>query len=163
MYDYFSKGHRYETELSFVITTYCMLACMFLTDINLTNYDVTRVSGMLRFPPRPFWIKTPESWDLAAAHLVGRRRLQVRVCPVTETSPVWLGFVEQRNVVCCRRLETVTHVVVSFSDPRQQTRYLLLKLPPLAVYFLHHKLFSNYSANYRCGHSLHTYPYKTPK
>lgn len=51
MYDYFSKGHRYETELSFVITTYCMLACMFLTDIKLTNYDVTHVSGMFRSPP----------------------------------------------------------------------------------------------------------------
>lgn len=28
-----------------------MLACMFLTDINLTNYDVTHVSGMFRSPP----------------------------------------------------------------------------------------------------------------
>lgn len=57
MYDYFSKGHRYDTELSFVITTYCMLACMFLTDINLTNYDVTHVSSMLRSPPGPFRLK----------------------------------------------------------------------------------------------------------
>lgn len=58
MYDYFSKGHRYETELSFVITTYWMLACMFLTDINVKNYDVTHVSGMLRSPPPgPFGLK----------------------------------------------------------------------------------------------------------
>lgn len=54
MYDYFSKGHGHETELSFVITTYCMLPCMFLTDVNLTNFDVIHVSDI---SPPLFWIK----------------------------------------------------------------------------------------------------------
>lgn len=45
-------------------------------------------------------------------YLIWRRRLLVRICPVTETSPVRLGFMQQGDIIRRWRLQTITHLLL---------------------------------------------------
>lgn len=58
---------------------------------------------------------------MAITHLIRRRRLQVWICPVTETRSVWLGFMKQGDIVRCRGLETVAHIFFA-PDPVRSVR-----------------------------------------
>lgn len=68
---------------------------------------------------------------MAITHLIRRRRLQVRICAVTETRSVRLGLMKQGDVVRCRGLETVAHVFGA-PDPLRpgRNRIFVAKVAP---------------------------------
>lgn len=119
----FIRGYRHDTDRHKHITD-CMLIFRFLHD-----YSYDHCVSQKHFS----WINL-EVVLAAVSHLVRRGWLQVWICPVPETRPVWLGFMKQRDVVRRRRLETVAHIFASpvRSCPTLKTRSLLLKLSSVA-------------------------------
>lgn len=68
---------------------------------------------------------------MAITHLIGRRRLQVWICPVPETRSVRLGVMKQRDVVRCRGLETVAHIFFALDPLRSvRNRIFVAKVAP---------------------------------